>query len=70
MPEPYLQSMAVFAIVALLTCVMLGALDLGLADFRIGVLIGGLMGLLGLLLNIEQSNAWEKPQLMQRTANG
>ena len=59
--DPYLQSMGVFTVVALFTWVVLGALDMGLADFRVSVLIGGIMGLVGLLPQLESKEARDRP---------
>lgn len=55
--DPYLQGVGVFTIAALVTWVFLGAIDMGLVDFRVNILIGTLIGLVGLLAKMQPKEA-------------
>ncbi len=52
---PYFQSFAVFTVAALSAWVMMGALDMGLVDYRETVLMGTLVGLLACLPALEKT---------------
>lgn len=60
--DPRLQSAGVFAIAALVTWVFMGALDMGIVDFRINILIGTLIGMVGLLSKIQAREADDNPK--------
>ncbi len=52
---PYFQGLGAFTVAALSTWVMMGALDMGLVDYRETVLMGTLVGLLGCLPAMERA---------------
>lgn len=52
--DPYLQSVAVLAIVAIFAWLAMGAVDMGIQDFREGVLIGVLIALVSRMSSLPQ----------------
>lgn len=55
--DPYLKSVGVFTVIALVTWIFMGLVDMGLVDFRETILIGSLLGLISRLPVMEQMEA-------------
>lgn len=58
--DPYLQSVGVLAVVALVGWILLGAVDMGITDWRVNILIGVFMGLVSLLPELEKKEKSEE----------
>ena len=59
--DPYLQSVGVFGVVALVTWVFMGMVDMGIVDFRQTILIGSLIGLVSRLPAMESGEPSSTP---------
>jgi len=66
--DPYLQSVAVFTVAALITWVLMGMSDMGLVDFRETVLIGVLIGLITRIPQMEQRMSQESTRSLKTDA--
>ena len=66
--DPYLQSVGVFTVAALITWVLMGMVDMGLVDFRETVLIGVLIGLVSRIPQMEQRMSQESAGSLKRDA--
>ena len=64
--DPYLQSVGVFTVAALITWVLMAMVDMGLVDFRETVLMGVLIGLTSRIPQMEQAYVAGKPEEFEK----